>query len=113
MAKPNFPKRGDVYWIELDPAIGTETKKKRPCVILSNNSHNKHMSRVVAAPITSQIKTVYPFEIVVQVKEQTGKIMLDQIRCFDKQRINGKLGEFNQTTMQEIEARLKLLFNIF
>lgn len=112
MTKNNFPKRGEVFWIDLDPTIGTETKKLRPCVILSNNVHNKFMPRIVAAPITSQVKSIYPLELLVNVKDKPGKIMLDQVRCFDKQRLKGKLFEFDQDVMIEIEMKLKDLLDL-
>jgi mRNA interferase MazF len=110
--KNDYPKRGDIYWIELDPTVGTETRKKRPCLILSNNIHNKKMPRVIAAPITSQIKTVFPFEMVIQVKDKQGKVMLDQLRCFDKQRLQGKYCELDLIVMKEIEDRLKGLLDL-
>ena len=57
-----FPKRGEVYWVKLDPTVGSETKKTRPGVVVSNDSGNEYSSRVILAPITSQSKKVYPFE---------------------------------------------------
>lgn len=105
----DYPKRGDIYWVDLDPTVGTETQKKRPCLILSNNTHNKKMPRIIAAPITSQIKNVFPFEALVQIKNHQGKVMLDQLRCFDKQRLKGKYWELDALIMQEIEEKLKIL----
>lgn len=110
--KNEYPERGDVYWIDLDPTVGTETQKKRPCVILSNNIHNKKMPRVIAAPLTSQIKTLFPFEQLVQVKDKKGKIMLDQLRCFDKQRLKGKFWKLDVLEMQEVEEKLKGLLDL-
>lgn len=111
--KNDYPKRGDIYWIDLDPTIGTETQKKRPCIILSNNVHNNKMPRVIAAPITSQTKNVFPFEMLIQLKDKQGKVMLDQLRCFDKQRLRGKYCEADALDMQEIEEKLKGLLDLF
>lgn len=108
----DYPKRGDIYWIDLDPTVGTETQKKRPCLILSNNIHNKKMPRVIAAPITSQTKVIFPFELLVQIRDKKGKIMLDQLRCFDKQRLKGKYWSLDEITMQEIEEKLKRLLDL-
>lgn len=107
--KNDYPKRGEIYWIDLDPTAGTETQKKRPCLILSNNIHNRKMARIIAAPITSQIKTLFPFEVIVRVKEREGKVMLDQLRCFDKRRLKGKLWELNAETMGDVEEKIKIL----
>lgn len=109
--KNDFPKCGDIYWIELDPTVGTETKKRRPCVILSNNAYNKYSTRIIAAPVTSQIKVVYPSELIVNVLGKSGKVMLDQIRSFDKQRLRGKLSELTLSEMREIGENFKNLFD--
>lgn len=111
MKKNSLPKSGGIYWIELDPAIGSETKNRRPCVILSNNAYNKYSPRVIAAPITSQIKSVYPCEIVIAVAGRPGKVMLDQIRSFDKQRLLGKLDQLESSIMNQIGAIFTNLFD--
>jgi len=67
----DYPKRGEIYWIQLDPTVGTEIQKTRPCLILSNNSQNKKGTRVIAAPITSKLKTLYPFEAKLIIKGRT------------------------------------------
>ena len=75
-----FPKRGDVFWVCLDPVIGSEINKKRPCLVVSNNLGNEFSSRVVVAPITSSVREVYPFEVKITLENREGKILLDQIR---------------------------------
>jgi mRNA interferase MazF len=62
------PKRGDVYWVALDPALGSEIQKTRPAVIVSNNSCNAYGSRVVVLPLTSNVESLYPGEALVTVK---------------------------------------------
>ena len=104
----NYPRRGDIYWIELDPTIGTETQKTRPCIILSNNSQNKKGVRVIAAPITSKVKTVYPFEAIVNVQGRECKALLDQIRALDKNRITSKIDSIDSATMLRVEEALKV-----
>ncbi len=111
--RDDYPRRGEIYWIDLDPTIGTETQKKRPCLILSNNIHNKKMPRVIAAPITSQVKTIFPFEVFVQVKDKSGKVMLDQLRCFDKKRLKGKCWDLDEAAMQEVEEKIMILLNLY
>lgn len=101
-------KRGDVYWISLDPTIGSETKKTRPCVILSNDAQNKKSSRIIIAPITSNAQKIYPFEAHVEVLGKEGKVMLDQLRSVDKARLDKYASSFDVMTMLEIETALKV-----
>ena len=104
----DHPKRGDIFWISLDPTVGSETQKTRPCVIISNNAQNKKSPRVIMAPITSKVKTIYPFEAAVMVNGKEGKAMLDQIRAVDKARLTGKITSIDILTMLEIEKALKI-----
>src|ERR1700687_3851734 len=104
----DYPKRGDIYWIQLDPTIGTEVQKTRPCLILSNNSQNKKGIRVITAPITSQVKSIYPFEAKVLIKGRECKVLLDQIRALDKQRIASKIDSIDLQTMIQVEDALKV-----
>jgi mRNA interferase MazF len=104
----DYPKRGDIYWIQLDPTVGTETRKTRPCLILSNNSQNKKGLRVIAAPITSKLKTIYPFEAKIIINGRECKAMLDQIRAVDRQRITHKIDSIDLFTMMEVEEALRI-----
>ncbi len=101
-------KRGEVYWISLDPTIGSETKKTRPCVILSNDAQNKKSSRIIIAPITSNTQKIYPFQAQVEVLGKDGKVMLDQLRSVDKARLGKYATSFDLVTMLEIETALKV-----
>lgn len=103
-----YPRRGEIYWVRLDPTIGTETQKTRPCLILSNNSQNKKGFRVIAAPITSKVKIIYPFEAKVVIKGKECKVLLDQIRVLDKQRIGDKIDYIDLETMLQVETALKV-----
>ncbi len=104
----NYPKRGDVYWVKLAPAIGSETQKTRPCVLISNNAQNKKSLRVIIAPVTSQVKKIYPFETKVLVNGKEGKAMLDQIKTVDKRRLGKKICSVDAETMLKIDASLKI-----
>jgi mRNA interferase MazF len=104
----DYPKRGDIYWMSLDPTVGSETQKTRPCVIVSNNAQNKKSLRVIMAPITSKIKTIYPFEARVAVAGKEGKAMLDQIRAVDKSRLGKKITSADIETLLEIDRALKV-----
>lgn len=104
----NYPRRGEVYWVSLDPVIGSETKKTRPCLIISNNAQNKKGLRVIIAPITSKVKTVYPFEAKVTVKGKEGKALLDQIRAVDKRRLGQRIDGIGVATQVEIDKALRI-----
>lgn len=76
----------EIYWVNLDPTIGSEIKKVRPCIILSPNEMNHHIKTVIIAPLTSKEKN-YPTRVKVIFDGKVGWAILDQIRCIDKQRL--------------------------
>lgn len=83
----------NVYWGNLDPTTGGEMKRTRPCVVVSPNELNKHLSTVLIAPVTSTIRN-YPFRVVCNLKGKMGEIALDQMRCIDKSRLSHVLAKF-------------------
>ena len=83
-----------IVLVNLDPTIGSEMKKTRPCVILSPNEMNKYLNTIVIAPLTSSSKS-YPTRIKINHNNQEGWIVLDQIRTIDRQRITKKFGNLN------------------
>jgi len=92
----------DVYLINLDPTIGHEIKKKRPCVIISPNEMNQHISTVIIAPMTSK-SHIYPTRVSVTFQGEDGWVVLDQIRTVDKVRLIKKIGSINNRTIQKIK----------
>ncbi|MBE9595105.1 MAG: type II toxin-antitoxin system PemK/MazF family toxin, partial [Proteobacteria bacterium] len=92
--------QGDIYLINLDPALHTEAGKIRPGIIISINAMNQYSPRLIIAPITSNIGKVYPFEVFITRGvgglEKDSKIMLDQIRSLDKRRLVKKIGAINR-----------------
>jgi len=103
-----FPKRGDVYWVNLDPTVGTEIKKKRPCVIVSPNVANEVASRVIILPITSSAENVYKFQVLIEVNGKRGKILTEQIRTVDKVRLSSKITTLDDDTIAAMEQALKI-----
>lgn len=85
-------KRGDIYIANLDPTIGSEIRKKRPVVIVSNNANNKVASTVTIAPITSNTTKVFPFEVLLEMKHsglsKLSKVQCHQVRTISKLRIH-------------------------
>ncbi len=100
------PKRGDVYWVNLDPTIGSEINKRRPCLIISNDVGNEVGRRVIVAPITSSAKEIYPFEVKVEIQERKGKSLIDQVRAINKQRLCGKITTLDLDTMKNVDKAL-------
>jgi len=92
----------DIYLINLDPTIGHEIKKKRPCVIISPNEMNQYISTVIIAPMTSKSHS-YPSRVNITFQGEDGWIVLDQIRAVDKTRLIKKIGAVNNRTIQKIK----------
>ena len=105
-------KRGDVYWVNFDPAIGSEITKMRPAVIISNNISNISISRVQVIPLTSNTSKVYPCETLVFVKNKMAKAMADQITTVDKLRINNLIGVLTSQELKTINNILKLQLDL-
>lgn len=110
--KADFPRRGEIYWVNLDPAVGGETKKRRPAIVVSNDIGNELSSVIMIAPITSKIRQVYPFEVKIFLAGKTGKIMLNQCRAVDKSRLNGKIDTADQEVMASVEEAIKIVFGL-
>lgn len=104
----NFPKRGEIYWANLDPTVGTEINKKGPCLIISSDEGNEVSSRVTVAAITSSVKTVHPFQVKIFMKNKEGKILLNQVRTIDKQRLDSKITSLDKETMLQVDKALKI-----
>lgn len=111
MKKINI-RRGDIFWVDFDPAKATEIQKKRPALVCSYNVMNENSSRIIVAPITSNLNKVYSFEYEIHKPEVNGKIMLDQIRSIDKSRLGNKLGQLSLEEMQGVDLILKSILGI-
>ena len=92
--------------VNLDPTIGSEIKKTRPCVIISPNEMNKYLRTIVVAPMTTKSRN-YPTRIKIKHNRKIGWIVIDQIRTIDKKRIVKVLGELSQPELKEVKSVLK------
>lgn len=100
--------RGEVWWVEFDPAVGSEIKKTRPAVIVSNDAANRNLSRVVVVPLTSNTGRQYPGEAVVTVAGQSSKAMADQIMAAGQERLKRQLGALSKADMLAVEDAIKV-----
>lgn len=99
----------EIVLVNLNPTVGSEIKKTRPCVIISPNEMNKYLNTVVIAPMTSQSKN-YPTRVSLKHDHKKGWIVLDQIRTIDKQRIIKTLDFLTEKEVQEVKLILKEIF---
>ncbi len=102
-------KRFDVYLVNLDPTIGSEIKKTRPCLILSPDEMNRYIATVIIAPMTTKGRS-YPSRVECHFQGQDGLIVLDQIRTVDKARLVRRLGRIDDQAQTDVLAVLAELF---
>ncbi len=107
-----FPKRGDIFWVKLDPTFGSEINKTRPAVVVSNDLQNEYSNIVIIAPLTSNIKRNLPFHVSIKIGHKEGRILVDQVRAIDKRRLSKQMAMCEPVTMIEIDKALKLVFNL-
>lgn len=102
-------KRFQVYLVNLDPTIGHEIKKTRPCLIISPDEMNRHIGTVIVAPMTTKGKS-YPTRVHCSFQDKKGQVVLDQIRTIDKKRLVKKLGTINAKAQNSVLDILQELF---
>lgn len=101
-------KRGEVWWVEFDPRVGSEIRKTRPAVIVSNDSANRHLSRVIVIPMTGTVDRVYPGETLVVVGGTHSKVVADQIMAADKARLKRQLGTLSKSDMAAVDDAIRV-----
>jgi mRNA interferase MazF len=106
-----YPKQFQVYLVSLDPTIGVEIKKTRPCVVISPNEMNQNLKTVIVAPMTTR-KRDYPTRINCRFEAKNAQIALDQIRSVDRSRLIKLLGIIQHQTQHEISRILVEMFEL-
>ncbi len=99
----------DIILVNLDPTLGSEIKKTRPCVIISPNEMNYHLRTIIVAPMTTQGRK-YPTRIKVKYQNKTGWIVIDQIRTIDKLRVVKRLGSLTEKELRECKDVIRETF---
>jgi len=105
-------KRGDIYWVTLDPIQGSEIGKTRPAVVISNDINNELADTITILPVTSSVGKVYPFEVFLKrgIGNISGdsKVKTNQIRTVDKKRLKERIGKIPDSILNEIEKAMKI-----
>jgi mRNA interferase MazF len=101
--------RGDVHLVRLDPTLGSEIKKTRPCVVVSPDELNAHLRTAIVAPMTTRGRA-YPWRIRCRFQNRTGYVVLDQLRTVDQERLVKRLGALSSGTLAEVLGGLQEMF---
>jgi mRNA interferase MazF len=105
--------RGDVWWVNFEPSIGGEIRKKRPAIIVSNNAANKFLNCLQVIPITSNTDRLFPSEAYVTVVGKKGKAMADQLATVSKQRLTKRIGSVSDDEMNMVVEAIKTQLDLF
>jgi mRNA interferase MazF len=105
-------KRGEVWWVDFDPALGSEIQKTRPAVIVSNDMGNQYSNRVQVVPTSSNISRVFLVEALVTVDGVKSKAMADQLTTVDKQRLKNRICRLFADEMAALEKAIRIQLNL-
>ncbi|HEX4111232.1 MAG TPA: type II toxin-antitoxin system PemK/MazF family toxin [Stellaceae bacterium] len=109
MARQSPVGRFDIYLVDLDPTIGAEIRKTRPCLVISPDEMHRHVRTVIIAPMTSAVRK-YPTRVPIRFRRRQGEVALDQLRAVDQSRLVRRLGTANRSAAAQVSARLVEMF---
>jgi mRNA interferase MazF len=104
--------RGEVWWVNFDPAVGGKIQKQRPAIIISNNSANKFLNRLQVVPLTSKVERLYPSEAYVTVNGTQSKALADRLTTVSKARLSSQIGRISAEDMRKVEQAIKVQLDL-
>jgi mRNA interferase MazF len=108
LMNPAEPRRGEVWWVALDPSVGGEIRKPRPAVVVSNDAANRALNRLQVVPLTSKVAKVFPAQALVTLEGQQSKAMADQIATVSKLRLRGRIGRLDVLDMAAVDRAIRI-----
>ena len=102
--------RGEVYWVDLEPSLGSEANKRRPCVVVSRDASNRAAATVTVVAVTSNVRRVYPFDVYLEnVLDRPSKVQANGVRTVSKERLLGPpVARLSGELMRQVDAALRL-----
>lgn len=104
----DWPRRGEVWWVEFDPSIGGEIQKTRPAIVVSNDGSNRALNRIQVVPLTSNMRRMYPGNVLVSIGGRESRALADQLFTASKLRFKGRLGRLSEDDMLGVEDAVRV-----